>query len=442
MRPTSCCAPSLSGESFGMVLTEAFAAGTPVIASAIAGYSDVVDPRRRRGAGSPRRSAAPGRGAAACAPRAGAACRDGRSRTAERPALCMAPRRRPCHAGLRARDRGTRSGHGGRARGSLGRLASRRRRAFASAPAPAFAGPAAGEGGGAPSPGGAAGRPRCGGRARRRPDSARRAGGSASTTWSTSIVRSDMTWVLIACALMALSLFFRAASWYWIVRAALPQPAGAPPRRDLGDDDRRPDVGDASGAARGAGPCDGARRGAWEGCAKRSPSSSARWYLRPSSTSSRWPCSGTIIVSTTDLFHSSTQKLFVFSIAATASCWCSSWSAPVFMRRNGNGRLARLGVGPAQGAGAGARRPDGVPRSAPGRRWPPAPQLGVGDPAGGLLGAADGARAEWPGRNRRRGGCSLRRQRDRGRAGDPVEHRGLPARGDQRAAHRLRDRHR
>ncbi len=36
------CAPSLSGESFGMVLTEAFAAGTPVIASDIAGYSDVV----------------------------------------------------------------------------------------------------------------------------------------------------------------------------------------------------------------------------------------------------------------------------------------------------------------------------------------------------------------------------------------------------------------
>ena len=37
-----------------------------------------------------------------------------------------------------------------------------------------------------------------------------------------SIVRSDLTWVLVACALMALSLFFRAASWYWIVRAALP----------------------------------------------------------------------------------------------------------------------------------------------------------------------------------------------------------------------------
>jgi phosphatidylinositol alpha-mannosyltransferase len=38
------CAPSLGGESFGMVLTEAFAAGTPVIASDIPGYRDLVRP--------------------------------------------------------------------------------------------------------------------------------------------------------------------------------------------------------------------------------------------------------------------------------------------------------------------------------------------------------------------------------------------------------------
>jgi phosphatidylinositol alpha-mannosyltransferase len=36
------CAPSLGGESFGMVLTEAFSEGTPVVASDIAGYRDVV----------------------------------------------------------------------------------------------------------------------------------------------------------------------------------------------------------------------------------------------------------------------------------------------------------------------------------------------------------------------------------------------------------------
>jgi phosphatidylinositol alpha-mannosyltransferase len=36
------CAPSLHGESFGMILTEAFAAATPVLASEIPGYREVV----------------------------------------------------------------------------------------------------------------------------------------------------------------------------------------------------------------------------------------------------------------------------------------------------------------------------------------------------------------------------------------------------------------
>ncbi len=56
------CAPSLAGESFGMVLIEAMAAGTPVIGSKIAGYSDVVtNGTARRGAPAARaRARAPG----------------------------------------------------------------------------------------------------------------------------------------------------------------------------------------------------------------------------------------------------------------------------------------------------------------------------------------------------------------------------------------------
>jgi phosphatidylinositol alpha-mannosyltransferase len=36
------CAPSLRGESFGVVLVEAMAAGSPVVASDLAGYRNVV----------------------------------------------------------------------------------------------------------------------------------------------------------------------------------------------------------------------------------------------------------------------------------------------------------------------------------------------------------------------------------------------------------------
>ena len=100
-------APSLGGESFGMVLTEAFAAGTPVVASDIAGYRDVVARRRRRRARAARRRR----------PRSPRRCATSRStpraaprwapRAAERaPALRLAARRRArCSRPTRTRSR-------------------------------------------------------------------------------------------------------------------------------------------------------------------------------------------------------------------------------------------------------------------------------------------------------------------------------------------------
>ena len=158
-----------------------------------------------------------------------------------------------------------------------------------------------------------------------------------------SIVRSDLSWVLVACALMALSLFFRAASWYWIVRAALPHAAGAAPRRHLGDDDRRVDVGDPAGPAGRA----GAGRCRWRGGSGRMretfPVLLGTVVSQTLLNLVALALLGVIIVSTTDLFHSSTQKLFAFSFLPLLLLLVVLLGPPL-MRRNGNGRLARLGA--------------------------------------------------------------------------------------------------
>ena len=117
------CAPSLAGESFGMVLTEAFAAGTPVLASNIAGYADVVTdgvdgilvPARRR--------AAPRRGASDPLPRAGAARGHGRRRAGECCAVRMAAGGRAGRERLRRGRLGTGAGRHSRARRRAAALA-------------------------------------------------------------------------------------------------------------------------------------------------------------------------------------------------------------------------------------------------------------------------------------------------------------------------------
>ncbi len=336
------CAPSLSGESFGMVLTEAFAAGTPAIASAIAGYSDVVtdgvdgvlvppgDAQRlaeelQRAHHEPERLAAMGRAARRSAeryawPRVADRVTGVYERAIEVPEPHGALERTAHWAGVRPAD---------------GMPPRPPQRLPSLDPEPADPGD-------------------------RRRRAARRIGLGAAGVLGVgltalaakkigvdnvvaSIVRSDLTWVLVACALMALSLFFRAASWYWIVRAALP-------RRPV----RRRDVTSATMIGVLMSATLPARLG--------EPARAMSLARRVGRMRETFPVLlgtlvsqtvlnivalallGVIIVSSTDLFHSSTEKLFAFSLVPLALLLFVLF-APPLMRRGGNGRLARLGAG-------------------------------------------------------------------------------------------------
>lgn len=333
------CAPSLSGESFGMVLTEAFAAGTPVIASAIAGYSDVVthgvdgllvppaDPQRlaeelQRMHHERDRLAAMGEAARRSAERyAWPRVADQVTEVYERAIEAPAPRtlgERAAHwAGLRPAD--------GLPRRPPERLPSLD-------PAPAG--------------GGRRGR----GLARRIGLAGAGALGVGLTLLAAqkigvdnvvrSIVRSDLTWVLFACALMAVSLFFRAASWYWIAAAALPN-------RPL----RRRDVTSATMIGVLMSATLPARLG--------EPARALTLARRTGRMRETFPVLlgtlvsqtllnlvalallGAIIISTTPLFHSGTQRLFAFSLLPVALLLVVL-AAPLLTRRGGNGRFARV----------------------------------------------------------------------------------------------------
>ncbi|HET9162659.1 MAG TPA: glycosyltransferase [Solirubrobacterales bacterium] len=335
------CAPSLSGESFGMVLTEAFAAGTPAIASAIAGYSDVVtdgvdgilvppgDPQRlaeelQRAHHEPERLAAMGAAARRSAERyAWPRVADSVSRVYERAIEAPQPAtvaERAAHwTGLRPAD---------------GRRVSPPRRL------PSLDPPLA----------------RSGSRKRR---VARRAGlavagvlGVGLTALAAqkigidnvieSIVRSDLTWVLVACGLMALSLFFRAASWYGIVRAALPNRPVR--RRDVTSATMIGVLMSATLPARLGEPARAMTLARRIGRMRETfPVLLGTLVSQTVLNIVALAMLGTIIVSTTDLFHSSTEKLFVFSFVPLALL-VVVLVAPTLMRRNGNGRFARAGA--------------------------------------------------------------------------------------------------
>jgi len=335
------CAPSLSGESFGMVLTEAFAAGTPVIASAIAGYSDVVsdgvdgllvppgDPQRlaeelQRVHYEPERLLAMGEAARRSAqryawPRIADQVTAVYERAIEAPKPVTSGEKVAHWTGLRPAD-----GHPKRPAERLPSLdpplaqAGNKGRAVARRLGLAVAGIL-----------------------------------GVGLTWLAaqkigidnvveSIVRSNLTWVLIACALMATSLFFRAASWYWIARAALPNRPVR--RRDVTSATMIGVLMSATLPARLGEPARALT------LARRTGRMRETFPVLLGTLVSQTMLNivallllGVIIVSTTPLFHSGTKQIFAFSLIPLLLL-VVVLVAPLLMRRNGNGRLARLGA--------------------------------------------------------------------------------------------------
>jgi phosphatidylinositol alpha-mannosyltransferase len=140
---------------------------------------------------------------------------------------------------------------------------------------------------------------------------------------------------------MALSLFFRAASWYAIVRAALPNRPVR--RRDVTSATMIGVLMSATLPARLGEPARAMTLARRIGRMRETfPVLLGTLVSQTVLNIVALALLGTIIVSSTDLFHSSTEKLFVFSFVPLALLLVVL-IAPVLMRRNGNGRFARIG---------------------------------------------------------------------------------------------------
>jgi phosphatidylinositol alpha-mannosyltransferase len=330
------CAPSLAGESFGMVLTEAFAAGTPVVASNIAGYNDVVtdgidgilvppaDPQRL-GEQLHELSHQPGRLA-----RMGEAARESAERfawprIAERvEAVYEEVQQAPAPAGSAARV--------ARRVGLVpadGSLPAPARRLPSLDPAPTRAG-----------------RQRI---ARRVALGVAAVLGIVLTFIAAqrigvdkvveSIVRSDMSWVLVATGLMTAAMLARALAWYAIARSALPN---SPLRRR--DVTSATMIGVLMSATLPARLGEPARAMV---LARRTGRMRETFPVLLGTLVSQSVLNilalallGLLIVSSTDLFHSSSERLFVFSFVPLVIL-IAVVLAPTVVRQNGSGRVAR-----------------------------------------------------------------------------------------------------
>jgi phosphatidylinositol alpha-mannosyltransferase len=332
------CAPSLAGESFGMVLTEAFAAGTPVIASQIAGYSDVVtdgvdgvlvppadpqrlaeelqlmhvDPARRMAMGRAARETAeryawpriaeqvegvyqearrvpkPAAAAARLARRTGLAPIDGRPRRPPRRLPSLDPP--PVQAAARHRvARRLGLGVAGLVGVGLSALAADK---------------------------------------------------IGLQNVVASMVRSDAGWVVIATALMISAMFMRAASWLAIARSALPRRPVR--RRDVTSATMIGVLMSATLPARLGEPARAMVLARRTGRMRETfPVLLGTLVSQTALNILALALLGVIIVASSDLFHSSSQRLFLFSLAPLVLL-VAVLLAPAIVRQGGTGRVARV----------------------------------------------------------------------------------------------------
>jgi phosphatidyl-myo-inositol alpha-mannosyltransferase len=333
------CAPSLTGESFGMVLIEAMAAGTPVIASKIAGYSDVVtngvdgvlvppaDPQALAEelqllAHEPDRLRAMGEAGRRSAERyAWPRIADEVTEVYERaidppPASASTAESVARRSGLVRIDGGPRrpakrlpslepepvEGH------SWGRRAARKLAVAVAGVLGLLLTALA----------------------------AQRIGVDRVAT---SIIDSDLKWVLIACALMVGAMFARAASWVAIARAALP--GRHVRRRDVTSATMIGVLMSATLPARLGEPARAMVLSRHVGRMRETfPVLIGTLISQTALNILALALLGGIIVSTTDLFQASTQKLFLVSTAPLLIL-LAVLLAPSLFRVNGEGRVAR-----------------------------------------------------------------------------------------------------
>ncbi len=156
---------------------------------------------------------------------------------------------------------------------------------------------------------------------------------------ASNIIDSDLKWVLIACILMVAAMFARAASWIAITRAALPRYDVR--RRDVTSATMIGVLMSATLPARLGEPARAMVLSRHVGRMRETfPVLIGTLVSQTALNILALVLLGGIIVSTTDLFQASTQKLFLVSTAPLLVL-LAVLMAPSLVKVNGQGRIAR-----------------------------------------------------------------------------------------------------